>query len=228
MKKRKVLLIGPPVRRLYKHLIVLFALILTPLATPAAEPPTKPPTVIQMPVITCPADVIIISLKAEVSALQKAVKHLDDEKFYSNWRTYDLDAQRVLRISDLTDKQKRGFFLHQGEVLHNRLKTTAKDFQAAIEKMTDPDATKSINVPNEAKEQIVKDYIKASKKIKELLSALQKTHRDLAAKRELLVEKFIEDYKDKDKQLVGELKQYLEKIEKTHRHSGLIKPDEGK
>ena len=205
--------------------LALLTLFFVPLTIAAAEPKPLPP------IVSCPADIIIVPFKAEVATIEKDVNHLDDVKYYNHWSAYDAVTNKSLKITDLTDKQKRGFFLHQGELLHTALKETIKEFKNASQSMRCPDKLpefKSPHTSEDVKSQLRKDYKAAADKLDLLVAELQKIHRILAAKRESLVKTFMEDYKDKDKQLVKELESYLAKMQKMHRSEGLTKQDEVK
>jgi len=202
-----------------KHLILLFALLVPSIAI-CAEP-VQPPVVQSL---IPPVDVITAPFKNELITLRKAIKHLDDEAYYANWEAVDTVTKKVIKVTDLDDKQKRGFFLYRGEMLHSKISDTAKQWKIVVDELRSLTFPAADEAEQEATQKALDETIE---KITKLRIELRTIHIKLAKKREAVITKFMADYKDKDKHLVNELKAYLDSVKKVHDKDGLVDREGG-
>jgi len=212
-----------------QYLILALALLLTPVTFAAEAPKTAPALEFHVQVVPR-GEIIAMQFRFQALDLKEAVENLDNEEFYKDWVAYNVVTKKEIRVTDLTDKQKWGFYMQQGTVLHRKLCDASKQLKEATDFFTKTSFPEDSPLSDEDKKKIEKENEEIAKELSKILSDLEKAHKELAKKREKLVTDFIEKYKkdDKAKQLVGELQEYLKKLKATHDDLKLVDRKESK
>ena len=171
-----------------------------------------------------------------VKSAQERLNNVDKASYYEKWEAKDSTTGKIKTIKDLDDKQLRGFFILQAEKLHQELVEMTDGWahglillrQAEVPKPADPTVNKTPakKAEKSAEQKKYEEHVAVLKEtvrvVEKACDDLHVVHKKLAQKREDMVSDLIYLYKDKDKDLVKELEDYLKSVKSENDKLGLI------
>jgi len=202
--------------------LTLLSIIATPVLTWADNPatPKSPPAKTQKAKPPAIKDLMSYATK-QLADLGNQLDNIDKDKFYEKWIAWHAGREKTIRIADLNNIKKTGFFIYRAEVLFGEVVNYRSNITKSIKFYSQVQWTAN-DLYFETKEKKAEYFALLKKEYEKLSDQSLELHKKLATKRESLIADMIKKTNKKEhRQLNKEMQKYLLTVKEQHKQHKL-------